>query len=77
MEVDRCRIIVPGGGLAEVQGGRSPQRPPRYSGARRRCQPAPSPPSPGATRGEFKRGRKNAEEKKRGVCLKLKSYITV
>lgn len=66
----RCRIIVPGGGLAEGQGGRSPERPPRYAGARHCCQPAPSPPSPGATRGELRKGgggRKNAEKKKKFV----------
>lgn len=50
MEVDWCHI-VPGGGLAEGQGGRSQKCPPCYTGAQCCCQPAPLPPSPRATRG--------------------------
>lgn len=50
MEVDWCHI-VPGGSLAEGQGGRSQRRPACYTGAQRCCQPAPLPPSPRATRG--------------------------
>lgn len=55
-KVEQCHIVA-GGGLAEGQGGRSQKCPGCSAGARCCWQPAPLPPSPGATRGELRRGK--------------------
>lgn len=47
-------ILFADGSLAEGQGGRSQKCPRCYTGGQHRCQPAPLPPSPRATRGQLR-----------------------
>lgn len=54
-KAERCHIVA-GGGLAEGQGGRPQKCPGCSAGARCSRQPAPLPPSSGATRGELRGG---------------------
>lgn len=49
-------VVLPGGGLAEGQGGGSQKCPPGDAGVRGRRTPAPVPASPGATAGQWKGG---------------------